>query len=626
MWLSLFGVVLILCIAFFQALQGLFSGVIMCVLTILSAALAFGTFEDLYYGVLIDRMPNHGEAVALVSIFILSLLLLRTLADNGIKGNMVFPVWADRIGGFLLGFVSATIIVGFIELGFQSLPFDSTFLGFNRFVAVNKATGKALDEKQAKTANADGIEWRRESLMFSPDEFTVKLVAALSDNALGGRTRFREVHPDYTAGIQDSRNAVQRESNRVALSTSAIDAPVKGYWLLPPGEMVRLKRETDQANNDRLLEEPSPIPPAGQERRVYRVALANEAMDPDNNFRFRGSQVRIVGTDGPGGKPVQYTLKGLLREPKAATPSPSGGPEVKTSGKPYVEVFREPLLGKAEWSDIIRPATTKYFEFVFDVPKTFQASFIEFKRTAKLDVSAWRKPLDKPPTGAVAGKGRPTKQGGEPAPGESPPADPGRTPPPSQSPNRIAGVWLGDAKPAYRDRLPLRIVEKSLQDADVTGGKLYGGHVILAVKAEHRTDDDAERLAVDVPGDMRLLFVPVKELDPQSYLGQARGFAQRALPTVGLKLDDGQKIKPVGKYAFAKIDGQWWFECYYLDVDARDAQRDVPIFDRIKHANLTEPDSVYVYMFLVPVGKTAVELTREKAEGINLQSYNLVAQ
>src|SRR5512146_2419887 len=103
MWFSLFSVVLILCIAFFQALQGLFSSVIMCMLTILSAALAFGTYEDLCYAYLINRMPEQGEAVALLAVFILSLLILRTLADNVIKGNMQFPVWVDRIAGGALG-------------------------------------------------------------------------------------------------------------------------------------------------------------------------------------------------------------------------------------------------------------------------------------------------------------------------------------------------------------------------------------------------------------------------------------------------------------------------------------------------------------------------------------------
>ena len=53
MWFSLLVVVLVLAITFYQGLQGIFSALIICILTILSAALAFGLYEDLYFAQLI---------------------------------------------------------------------------------------------------------------------------------------------------------------------------------------------------------------------------------------------------------------------------------------------------------------------------------------------------------------------------------------------------------------------------------------------------------------------------------------------------------------------------------------------------------------------------------------------
>jgi hypothetical protein len=612
MWFSLFSLVLILCIAFFQALQGLFSAVIMCMLTIVSAALAFGVYENLYYGPLFAQMPDQGEAVALVGVFILTLIVLRTLFDNLIKGNMQFPVWVDRIGGGALGLVSAIIVVGMLQLGFELLPFDGTFLGFNRFVPISKDRRAELTEKELQKKGPDDIVWRRDNLMLSPDEFTVRLIALLSDGALGGETRFRDVHPDFAAEVQDSRSGVQRESRHVAGAVDAIKVDAKGYWVMPPGRLMRPAMITDKAGNDSFTETPVDVK-NGWELRVYHVFLEEPAQDSDSRLRFKPNQVRIVGYDRPGGTPSAYILKGIDRE---ADPSR------------FMTLFRDPMFGKAEWSNVNRPGKKRTpLDFVFEVPKTFQASFIEFKRTARADVSMVRARPEQELAEPVAAK--PTKPTAPKSPeitappGLPSPSGANTQPPLGEAPDRISGVWLSKA-PVYAERMPLKLTGQAA-GLEIENGKVMGGRCALEVKPENLPQTDADRLSFDIPDGRRLLFVPLQELDPQSFLGKARGFAQRALPTVTLKLENGQEIKPVGKYAFAKIGPQWWFELIYLDETARDADREIPIFDKIHHADLTEPTSVYVYLFLVPSGGKATALNRAKAEPIDLKSFNLVA-
>ncbi len=308
MWFSLFSVVLILCIAFFQALQGLFSAVIMCVLTILSAALAFGTYESLYYGPLIGQIPEYGEAVALFGIFIITLIVLRTVFDNVVKGNMQFPVWVDRIGGGALGLVSAIIIVGMLQLGFQLLPFDGEFLGFNRFVPVSVDRNAELSEDDLKKKAPDSVKWRRESLAFSPDEKVVGLISLLSGGALGGGTPFTDVHPDFAAEVQNSRSGVQRESRHALAAVDALQVAAKGYWVLPQGRLMRPEVQTDKTGNDRVVEKAAEETP-GYEWRVYHVFLSDVAGDPDSRIRFKPSQVRIVGRDRTGGRsPAMWSL------------------------------------------------------------------------------------------------------------------------------------------------------------------------------------------------------------------------------------------------------------------------------------------------------------------------------
>jgi len=622
MWFSLFGIILVLCIAFFQGLQGLFSAIIMCVLTVLCAAAAFGTYENLYYGFLIDRMPQHGEAVGLLAIFILSLLVLRTVCDNLIKGNMQFPVWVDRIGGGLFGLVAALIIVGMLQIGFQLLPFNDTFLGFNRFVAVDRQKGREVDEDGLKKLAPENAEWRRQSLRFNPDGFTVALVSRLSRGSLnvGGRPAFTDVHPDYLAGLQNSRAGVQRESLRTVTNPDALTVYTKGYRVLSAGSLVRPNTRMDSAGNTSVIEERVPGPPAGSEWRAYRVFLGEECRDPDGLIRFRAPQVRIVGREAPDAPPREFVLK--------AVPS-------KTDPRKYLELYRQPLLNQSEHADVIREGKTNNtpLDFVFEVPKGFRAEFIEFKRTARVDVSTVREL----PRNEGWDEGRP-RPGRRPEPsGRESPAEP--TPPPGErdsaeqrgeplphereSPDRVSGVWIA-RRPQFYTHLPLKLTSNP-PGAEIQNQKFMGGQIVTQVRPENIGADESERLAFDVPGGQALLFVPLNELDPQSFLGKARGFAQRKLPTVSLKTDDGRELKPVGRYAFVNINGQWWFECRYLDETARDADRDLPEFEKIKHADLVQPNTEYVYLFLVPSGARPVELVRAGSPSIDLRRYNLTA-
>ena len=626
MWFSLFGLVLILCIAFFQGLQGLFSAVIMTTLTILCAALAMGTFENLYFGFLIDRMPQHGEAVAMMSIFVLSLLVLRTLFDNLVKGNMVFPVWVDRIAGGALGLVTGLIIVGMLQLTFQLLPFDETFLGFNRFPPQTKTRNKVVDdEKELKRIKPEDLVWQRASLLWSPDEFVVGVVERLSGGALSGRTRFEGVHPDFTAEVQNSRCAVQRESAHAIMNyDGAISVPSTGagYWILPSGRMVRPGIKTDSIGTETPVEIPTPAPPGGFEWRVYRVLLSDDSRDPDQQHRFRAPQVRIVGRDAPGRPTRQYLLKGVQRE---------------TNPSQFVELFRNPILGKEEFCDVNRSnppgmAGKAPFDFVFEVPTTFQAEFIEFKRTARVDVSRLRKLADKeiPRPVPVSGQKTDSAQAAPwtptPAPDATPAPGPtpGPTPPPEDPSGRVGAVWIAD-KPMFIDRLPLKLTQNAGGTAEIHNNKIRGGHFWTPLTPENQTRNPAEMLALDIPEGEHLLLVPVKEQDPQSFIGGVLGAARRNLPIVGLRLADNTDHKPVGKFAFAKVGGRWHFEITYLDETARDAGRDIPNFEKIRHNDLKQPGTVYGYLFLLKSGARPTHLLRGNAISVDLTGYQLVA-
>ena len=125
MILMLIAIVLILTITFFQSLTGLFSTFVMFVLCLLSAALAFTLYEWLDVKFLAERIPQYGQGVALLGVFLLVLGITRVLADAMFTKNPKFPGLIDRIGGGLFGFLNAIMVVGMLLVGLQLLPFGA---------------------------------------------------------------------------------------------------------------------------------------------------------------------------------------------------------------------------------------------------------------------------------------------------------------------------------------------------------------------------------------------------------------------------------------------------------------------------------------------------------------------
>jgi len=87
--LIIFVLVLFAGVAFFQTIQGAFSALLMLVLTLLSAAVAVNFYGPISREYLLANIPDYADATALVVLFAATLVILRTVADNFISGNVV---------------------------------------------------------------------------------------------------------------------------------------------------------------------------------------------------------------------------------------------------------------------------------------------------------------------------------------------------------------------------------------------------------------------------------------------------------------------------------------------------------------------------------------------------------
>ena len=267
MLLTIIVAVLVLLVAFFQVIQGMFSALIMAILTILCAMLGFAYYDTLSVAAFSGgALAPVGQGASLALLFGVPLLVLRFACDALIKSNVVSGVWADRIGGGLFGLVTAIVIVGVLVVAIQMLPFPGAVLGYERY-------DQALQVKQQLPP-------------FYPDDFLLKLVRHLSAGPMKGRRDFGATHSDllkelYCARLRAS-SATPPTADAAAIESAAYFEGAGAFWA---GD---------------LPADPSAKPV------VVQAILAETAKDTDGQYRPLGPHFRLVATDAKTGDRVDY--------------------------------------------------------------------------------------------------------------------------------------------------------------------------------------------------------------------------------------------------------------------------------------------------------------------------------
>ena len=269
MWLNLLVLLMLVLITFFQSLQGLFAAMILLVLSVISSVVAFGFYEDLYKGLIAQWLPAEGQAVSLMVLFLVTLLVLRVVLDTAIKGNVLLPQRANRIGGGILGFFAAMVMTGTAVTAIQMLPFDREVLGFARHEAVN---GRLLTH----------------GVWFGADRFAVGLAGTILDGSLTGKTprsgTFEDIHPDLLADVDARRSAGVPSVSK----PNAVSLSVEQAW-----------------SADKVMSADGKTPINPESGRKFLAVRAN--LGGDLPQAFTPLQMRMVGVRA--NRVEQYTLK-----------------------------------------------------------------------------------------------------------------------------------------------------------------------------------------------------------------------------------------------------------------------------------------------------------------------------
>ena len=561
MWLSLLVVVLLLAIAYFHTIQGLFSALLSAVLAILCSALAFATFEYIAANALAPLKPNCALGLALVGMFGLPLLILRLLLDKLVHRTCLLPVILDRAGGFVFGVVAAFVMVGMLTIGLQLMPFGNGFLGFSR---VNR-------EDPTKPQN---------ELWLKPDRVAVRLASMMSGGVLSGEEAFSDRHPDFVTeigwieGVLPDGERFRRGVRRYA--------PPGSIQVLNAWETDYVYRKTLGDRGNLSEYQPKSAEPGSKFIRV-RMQVEREAQDADNQHRFTLFQVRLVGNRGDD-RPEQYHAMAVVdsEQPEKAICDLIGGADSS-------------LLGL-----LLKPHTGSLVDVVFDVPESFKPRFVEYKSGARGTVVMGSAP---PAEGTVIA--------GTDATGE--PLAPGRD---RVSGVALAGSFFGDGFPGGVTMTFYRKLDPEINPATQA---FKSGHIHGWLPDQGTRQRDVPVSRFDVPTDKRLLHLSVENLQPGSTLGRALNLAVTTMKNYIVTDSVGRQYRPVGSYVIARIGVNDYVEIQYAPEYAEITGRGVRPWAKMRD-NFLHGDYTYAFLYLIEPG---AKLARFNTGGSGFGTHDL---
>ncbi len=609
MWFCLFSLLLLLGVAYFQSIQGLFSGLIFCVCAVVSTGLAFGLYEYVGYELLGPLKPDIALPAALVACFGVPLVVLRLALDSAIRRAGLLPTLADKIGGACFGLVASLLCIGVMTTAIQMLPFGESFLSFGRFSLPakgedNKASADDIATLAARVrAGDDNHVW------LSPDRFTSGFAAMLSDGLFRGERTFRKDHPDLLVEIGWSQ-ALPAGPRRTALPGAlSVEPPrIVDYVYTKSGGGAGQSPQYD------------PAPPAGGRAFwVYRLTAGPEAMDSDNEHRFALPQIRLVGDHDRYG-PAQFIPTAVRDDYDLAKHVKA----VQDGREVHDAVF-----------ELWRPGEDGVIEVAFEVPEGFTPRFLAYKQGAR-EVVAPPKPEDRlpPPTPAATAQPRPGASASTPpaAGASSSSGRPGGAPASTQAPpggGRVTGVRTRAADSFFGDRFPITLTSFESPPGDqpaINGDVLREGSVVALADGQGSGGTGRSLARFYVPEEKRLLQLNVETIRAGSTLGRSLEFATRTLRNYILSDDSGQQYEMAGQYAIANVDGQEVIEVQYYPEQIGSIGRGIGDFSRIQQRHLAQPDTQLVFLYLMEQGRQAVQFSTGRRGQVDLSPYNLRAE
>ncbi len=582
---NLVSLVLVLAVTFMHSIFGFFSGLINVFCSVAAIAITFGFYEALndFITKSFGLHPGYTEPICFIALFVISMAVLRALADNYIRGNVKLPMAVDLAGAGVCGFINAQLFVGMLVLGVLMLPIGGRVLGFSAWER-NEYNEQDPDHPQL-------TKFDRNHLWLRSDEFAAGLFKLISGGSMRGTTAFASVYPNFSEAVFFSTNTVQPESTPSPFrKDKGRDADgfekglrVEGWWEESDPIEGRYRKEVPtkrypQPDYERVEFKPAP----GMKLIVTRLHLDRTAADRDKRTSmhlFRPTMIRLVGETGSG-VPQQYVPRILANADRQLT----GGHRIVD----YDNNFSLPADGE-----------DRIYAY-FEVDQDFKPAFVEYRRHARAAVPA--QPEEDPEvvlTLAGETRGRRTGRGG------------------SRTFGRILEGGSGDSQ-----RLPFVMMRRAFQGSgevtldgrEFVSGRIFGSRSRLEHSGEEPRVSDFK-----VPEGMRLMQIRYKPKRVRSVVGQVFNFVGQ-LNQYSIIDKNANPYPLVGYYAIVNRGrGGEYIELFYAggpDDPLNVSYNRMLDFKEFKRNEINDLDDTIVgLLFLVPPDMEFRRVENQTGEG-----------
>jgi len=570
MVLSLLLLFLIIGIITYQSIQGLFSALLMTILTVCCVGFSFGVYEWVAINWLSKWKPDFAYAISLALCFGAPLLVLRLAFDQLIKRACLLPAIVDRAGGAVCGIFTALVVAGVASTAIQMLPFNYGFFGYSRIDLVTQRA--AGDKPEVVAVDADENE-----LWLMPDRFASGLASLLSDSLFSGKERFSESYPDFIQAVGWA-NTTHSEVGRFAPPGSISIVPASTP---EPIYVYKFSRGNPRFNTTDSYEQIESK--LNHFFRAMRVKIGRKARTKEHaRHLFTLRQFRLVGlAKQPGASQkvrTQFHAIGI----QAADPEHSNRHIVqeKRSGTFYHIVDDEFMPLKSSPNEV---------EVVFELPKKFKPLFLEYKLGARAEIPSKKRPTLGPQKNPDA------------TPREDVPDAPSAPASSTATGGRARGYGARRGASFFGDALPVTLTDyEQHNNFERRRGTMSNGHLVAVLdKQEGRSRQALSKFRV--PRDMRLLHLSVDSLQASSLPGKIKAKAITTVQNFTVEDSNGKTYRIIGKYAKAELDnGDVILEIEYFPEQVGSIGGLGP-FRRIQDRHLKDDYELF-FLFLVEPG------------------------
>jgi|GEM_PF-1107019 len=202
---NIFIIAFVFFMAYWWGSRGMFSAVLHLASVIIAGALAFALWEPITVGILLGRMPPHAWGIGLLGPFIILLLVVRTIFDKTIKGNLHVSGLTNMLAGGFAGFLSGILVAGMGVIGLGFMSVGDTVGGYQPYAI--GGDGNVIE-------NPPGTLW------IGVDRYTAGFFNKLSTGAFSTRTPLKYYQPDVARQAGLFRIHFDQNSSLVAMPGS----------------------------------------------------------------------------------------------------------------------------------------------------------------------------------------------------------------------------------------------------------------------------------------------------------------------------------------------------------------------------------------------------------------------